>query len=447
MASASIIFDKRSPKKDGTYPIVIRIIHNRKMRPITTGYSCSDDDWEISKLKIRHSKEFPNAGRANADIADLLAKANKVINKNEKKLHLLTIDELRNLILDYDPEREKQEEEAEENKDYFLRYSKGIVAKLIAESTPERDRTGTAMATETALTCFEKFLKLRGLDDIKFSEIDHKLLQSFEADCLSGRIIGKYKKKPMGINGLATYLRHLRTIINLAIADNILSPEKYPFRKYKIKRQRPRKRAVKKDVLGEIRKKQYDEGSVMWHNKNYLFFMFNTRGMNFIDLSRLKVKDINNDRIFYIRRKTKRPYDIKLTQEAKDILKYYLTSKKPDDYVFPIMADILDREDLTLNEKRLFQNDRLKQHNKYLKRIAKDCNIPTNFTSYVIRHSWATIAKYNNVPTSIIKDGLGHEDEATTQSYLDDFENEVLDNVNEMVVQMTTESEKEMQPA
>lgn len=438
MASASIIYDTRNPKKDKTNPIVIRIIHNRKMTSIKTGYSCLTDDWDEGKLKIKQSKDFSNAGRANSDISNLQAKASNVIEKNEKKLHLLSIDELRNLILDYDPEKEKKNEEAEENRNYFLKYGYEVVDRLIAESTPEKDRTGTAGATETALNCFKKFLALRGLEDIKFSDLDHKVLQSFETDCLSGRLKGKYKKKACGINGLATYLRHLRTVINLAIADELMLPEKYPFRKYKIKRQKPQKRAVKKTVLGDIRKQEYEKGSVMWHNKNYLFFMFNARGMNFIDLSRLRVSNISKDRISYIRRKTKRVYDIKLTQEAKDILQHYLPGKKETDYVFPIMADILDRDDMTLKEKGRSQADRLKQHNKYLKKIGG-----STFTSYVIRHSWATIAKYSNVPTSVIKEGLGHEDEATTQSYLDDFENEVLDDVNEMVVNATAEGEKQ----
>ena len=434
MASASIIYDKRTPKKDGTYPVVIRIIHNRKMRAISTGYSCEEDDWDKKNLRIKQSKKFSNAGRANSDISNLHNKACNYIFENKKKLHLLTIDELRKLIIDYDPEKEKQNEDAEESKDYFLKYGYAVVERLIAESTPEKDRTGTAAATEIALNCFKRFLDLRGLEDIKFSDIDHKLLLSFEADCLSGRIKGKYKTKAISINGLASYLRHLRTLINLAISDNLLSPEKYPFRKYKIKRQKPLKRAVKKNVLYDIRKKEYEEGTVLWHNKNYLFFMFNTRGMNFIDLTRLRVSDIKDDRIIYIRRKTKRVYDIKLTQEAKDILKHYLPGKKPTDYVFPIMADVLDRDDLTLKEKGFIQSYKLKEHNRFLKIIGGP-----NFTSYVIRHSWATIAKYNNVPTSIIKEGLGHEDESTTQSYLDDFENEILDNVNEMVVQATSE--------
>nr|WP_193617468.1 tyrosine-type recombinase/integrase [Odoribacter sp. OF09-27XD] len=54
-------------------------------------------------------------------------------------------------------------------------------------------------------------------------------------------------------------------------------------------------------------------------------------------------------------------------------------------------------------------------------------------TTYVARHSWASIAKRSGIPISVISEGLGHDSEKTTQIYLDSFENNVLDAANEMV--------------
>jgi integrase len=54
-------------------------------------------------------------------------------------------------------------------------------------------------------------------------------------------------------------------------------------------------------------------------------------------------------------------------------------------------------------------------------------------TTYVSRHSWATIAKRQGVPTAVISEGLGHETERTTQIYLDSFENDVLDAANDLI--------------
>ena len=77
------------------------------------------------------------------------------------------------------------------------------------------------------------------------------------------------------------------------------------------------------------------------------------------------------------------------------------------------------------NERRLF--------NKYLNRIAGELKIQGNITSYVARHSWATIGKELNVPIAVISEGLGHEDIKTTQIYLDDFDNSILDDANQMI--------------
>jgi integrase len=71
--------------------------------------------------------------------------------------------------------------------------------------------------------------------------------------------------------------------------------------------------------------------------------------------------------------------------------------------------------------------------NKKLNKIGKELGTPIPLTTYVSRHSWATIAKREGIPTAVISEGLGHESERTTQIYLDSFENEVLDNANDLI--------------
>ena len=72
--------------------------------------------------------------------------------------------------------------------------------------------------------------------------------------------------------------------------------------------------------------------------------------------------------------------------------------------------------------------------NGYLKIIANDAGIEQVFTTYTIRHSWATIAKYMGISTEIISEGLGHNSLRTTEIYLKSFTNTVLDEANELVV-------------
>ena len=53
--------------------------------------------------------------------------------------------------------------------------------------------------------------------------------------------------------------------------------------------------------------------------------------------------------------------------------------------------------------------------------------VDVNLTTYVARHSYATVLKRSGVPTSIICESLGHSSERVTQIYLDSFENKQLD--------------------
>ena len=76
----------------------------------------------------------------------------------------------------------------------------------------------------------------------------------------------------------------------------------------------------------------------------------------------------------------------------------------------------------------------LKEFQHKLKKIANLADIETPLTTYVSRHSWATIAKHSGIPTAIISEGLGHETEETTQIYLDSFDVEVLDKANEEII-------------
>ena len=53
--------------------------------------------------------------------------------------------------------------------------------------------------------------------------------------------------------------------------------------------------------------------------------------------------------------------------------------------------------------------------------------------TYSARHSWATIAKNEGIPISLISEGLGHTSEKTTQIYLNSFAVDTLNKVNENV--------------
>lgn len=79
--------------------------------------------------------------------------------------------------------------------------------------------------------------------------------------------------------------------------------------------------------------------------------------------------------------------------------------------------------------------DALRKFNRSLKEIGEACGIEAELTSYVARHSYATIAKYKGVPTAVISEALGHKSEEVTQVYLDSFDKAVMDKYHNIIIE------------
>ena len=54
--------------------------------------------------------------------------------------------------------------------------------------------------------------------------------------------------------------------------------------------------------------------------------------------------------------------------------------------------------------------------------------------TYVARHTWATLAKYCQVPEEVISEGLGHSSLEVTRTYLKSFEGDELDKANRLII-------------
>ena len=89
-------------------------------------------------------------------------------------------------------------------------------------------------------------------------------------------------------------------------------------------------------------------------------------------------------------------------------------------YLFPIYS----KEHKTIQQKLNRHHKVITKVNRALAEIGRELKIPIKLTTYVARHSYATVLKRAGVPTSIISESLGHSSERVTQIYLDSFENE-----------------------
>lgn len=176
-----------------------------------------------------------------------------------------------------------------------------------------------------------------------------------------------------------------------------------------------------------MKKLNYEPFGALWNARNYALIMFYCRGMNFIDLVKIKVGDINSGKLQYGRSKTEMQLSVKITEDLQAILDNYLSGKVRDDYLFPANYDGSTKHFQKYISQRRRMNERLRV-------IAKDAEIDAKLTTYKIRHTWATIAKYMGISTALISEGLGHHSIKTTEIYLKDLHNQALDEMNALVV-------------
>jgi site-specific recombinase XerD len=159
-------------------------------------------------------------------------------------------------------------------------------------------------------------------------------------------------------------------------------------------------------------------------SRDIFIFSYLCGGINFTDIASLKVSNLIDNKLVYVRKKTKKKISTPLSAEAMQIIqKYSVDESKSSDYIFPILDDKVHK---TEQQKFNRVHKVLAKVNPSLKKIAKLSGVDANLTTYVARHSFATVLKNSGVNIALISETLGHSDLATTQIYLDGFESEQI---------------------
>jgi integrase len=392
MISIKVLLYKHKTLKDGSHPIVFQFIKDRKKKLFSLGRSATEDQWIVDKGLP--SKKHPFQVSLANYIKGKLRDVNTIALDFEVKKTPYTLEDVIYKI------------KGRSSTEFLFEYFDQIIDRL-----KRLGNKGNEIVYKCTKTSLFNFLK----KDILMANLDARVLASYE----------EYLKiEGLKTNSISVYMRTLRALINRAIKEGILPEESYPFKKFTIKSETTAKRAISKEDINKLRNLNLEDFSTLDMARDFFMFSYYNRGMSFVDLAFLRLSNIKDDRIVYTRRKTRQKFSIKITDHSKKLIdKYY---KKDNVYIFPIIKrngdEFLDYK----NAGRLI--------NKKLKKLAEMANIEANLTSYVSRHSWATNAKRAGIPTAIISEGLGHETEETTQIYLDSFENKILDDANELII-------------
>lgn len=418
MARTRLILDTRKSsqsKSTNLYPIALRVFHI-KPRLIRLPFYTSISGWDDKMYRLKKSalaNKNQDCDFINKELYEKLDKSRKLIIELGDSINTISIDNLVDHIKLSWEDKESSIIKKKATNSITLKES----AQIIINRKLKANKPGSAKWYKDGVQSVLNFTKS---EDIKLYDISVSFLKDFQVH---------HENKGNSANGISSYLRAVRAIYNNAIKEDKFIPIKNPFDHYKIpKTQRTKKRATTKENFLKIRNLEYTKHSELWHTRNYTLVMFNCRGMNFIDLAKLKLGSIENDRLLYGRSKTGTALSVKITPELFNILKEYIQGKSNnDEFIFPVGYDgSVENYKFYLSQRR--------RVNKLLKIIAKDAGIEETFTTYSIRHSWATIAKFMGVSTEIISESLGHHSLNTTEIYLKNFNNKVLDEANDLIV-------------
>lgn len=395
-ASLSVVCYKSKRLSNGESPLMLQVSKGGKRQYQSLGVSVNPKFWDFSK----------NKPKSNCPNREYILKL--ILNKQA---------ELQQRMLELNAEQKEYTTTTllhDEHRKFELKTVKQFYQELI-EQYKANEKCGNRLIYKSSYNSINVFTN--GNLEIPFSAIDVAWLNKYEKWLRS-----KGNKETT----MSLMFRTLRSAYNKAIENKCARKSDYPFNDYKISKfdVSTEKRAIAKaDVLKfstdvhSIGKQQYVQLS-----KDIFIFSYLCGGINFTDIANLTKVNITNGRIHYIRQKTGKLIKLGISEEAMQIIKKYESESKG--YLFPILNANIHKTPL---QKQNRIHKMLGKINKNLKLIAAQLNVDANMTTYVARHSFASVLKKSGVSIALISEALGHSDLSTTQVYLDSFDNEQID--------------------
>lgn len=402
MASIKLKFHR--PKIAGNKgTIYYQISHEQKVRQLSSGIHIYPHQWDCKHSAISIAQCDSNNSPAislNQRLENGIKRFTIIEQKLNKCNPKYTIDDI---IAEY--------------KCYTYQYSLSNYMENIIRQLRLHNKIRTAETYQATLRSFHKFAFETYIDgDIIIDEITNQLTEAYEAWLKSRNIVP---------NTISFYLRILRAVYNRAVSNGIIE-NRNPFRNVYTGIDKTTKRALPINTIKSILSLDLNRRPALDFARDIFMLSFYLRGMSFIDMSFLLKSDLRNNHIIYRRRKTGQQLSIEWTAEMQEIINKYPVNKSK--FLLPIISHD------NINERNTYLNATY-NINRNLKKIGKMANIAIPLTLYVARHSWASAAKTNGIPLSIISEGMGHDSETTTQIYLASLDTDIVDRANAKILQ------------
>ncbi|GHV59542.1 transposase [Bacteroidia bacterium] len=361
--------------------ICLQLIHNRKVKLLRTRFHLLPHEWANQPEYIRTGLETKI--QTIRDLIRLLE------NKGD-----YSVEELADLYKN------------NSFNGYLFPFVDYVVKNLI-----DSNRRKTASILLTAKKSFGRFLCGQ---DILLDNIGNDLMRKYES---------WLKNESIMKNTVSCYMRALRSVYNQAVKRG-LTIQKNPFTNIFTRIDKTVKRAVNEEIVIKLKNMDLSAHNELELARDLFLFSFYMRGMSFVDMANLRKDNVKNGYIVYARSKTKQTLTVKIEDCMQEIISRY-ERQAIDDYLLP-----------TYTAQNSDNTSQLRNHNKRLKRISEILKLEKPLSSYVSRHTWATLALRKGIPVEVISESMGHENETTTRIYLASLGQSVVDKANAEIIRL-----------
>ena len=286
------------------------------------------------------------------------------------------------------------------------------------ESLRQQGRFSTARNYHTALKSFLSFCRD---EHLPLDRITSKLMNGYE----------QWLKGKVTMGTLSCYMRTLRAIYNKAVDEGLVT-DKTPFARNYTGYPKTDKRSISISDIRKLIQVPLKPGSFSCLVRDIFLFCIFACGIPFVDVAFLKKSQIADGYLTYYRRKTHQRIRLRLLPCAQRIIDRYQSTDS--DYVFPFLTRA-DPEEAYKQYK-----EKLCYYNKVMKQVGEKAGVTHKLTSYVSRHSWASLAYDLDTAVSVISKGLGHTSSNTTMIYIKGIDDTRLDEANERIVKRIMEA-------
>ncbi|KAA4251697.1 site-specific integrase, partial [Bacteroides ovatus] len=272
------------------------------------------------------------------------------------------------------------------NKNGFSRCGENYINRLRKEG-----RYSTAHVYKNALYSFGRYC---GTLNVSFKQVTKERLRRY------GQYLYECGLKP---NTISTYMRMLRSIYNRGV-DMHQAPYVHGlFRDVFTGVDTRQKKAIPIGELHMLLNKD-PQSEKLRRTQAIANLLFQFCGMPFSDLAHLEKSNLERGLLKYNRTKTGTPMSIEVLESAQNAIgglynKSDARSSGYPDYLFRILSGAYKR-----NEEGAYREyqSALRRFNNELKSLSRKLRLHSPVTSYTLRHSWATTAKYRDVAIGMI---------------------------------------------